>query len=707
MSTTSIAFSVVLLASSSAVAQDNFAAGLFTDASHLPRVSQAMHVDVRDDGATLVVDQVFVNDGAAKKQADYRLHLPRGAWVKGFRFRSGHQAWVHATLKDERDARRDHRRAAARGDKTGLLRNEGAVQHFSVFPLPAKSRMQVQLTLALPVGGGALSVVRVPVARMLGEDASAAPSSVTTPVVIDVRHGSPLQDVVVDADVKAVSVDPRRQRWVGSTAHSFEVTVVAEQPAVVARRVALPDQRQAVEVRLVNDRARRGALRKVLLVDGSRSMRSQLPALRLLFAKLPDDVLVDVVGERRQLPLTDGIDAVERAIRDAAAGHHLDDKHLKRAVRRRGCQRANTRCVVVTDGALRDLPGWMKGETRTVVLTSSEALRAHPQNVQEHPFVVRTDVAPRQALQQLGLALFEAPLHLTTVEAHGRTLKPLLKATPLLYAHRALLHFDVGRKVRKLRLHGRQAGKDVVHVVDIHDVQGDDETQVRQRFYRAKLQQMVQRFERAPSEAQRKAIVALSVREGVPTKLTALHASAPSDRRGETVTYKKKTLLDFSEVSVAGALTKPDGAYLKSTTSKIAPAFGSAGVGSGSGGLSGRLGGRAKRGVRPKVKVSAARILGSVSKDEIKRVFRRHQRQIRATYERSLRRNPKLSGRIVLKLVIDKEGRVASVDVTRDTVGDKELAQALRKVIRRMRFPRPAGGGSVVVTYPFVFSTGE
>jgi hypothetical protein len=38
--------------------------------------------------------------------------------------------------------------------------------------------------------------------------------------------------------------------------------------------------------------------------------------------------------------------------------------------------------------------------------------------------------------------------------------------------------------------------------------------------------------------------------------------AAPADPSGEQVMYKKTTIIDFSDVTITGELTKPEGSYL-------------------------------------------------------------------------------------------------------------------------------------------------
>ena len=140
--------------------------------------------------------------------------------------------------------------------------------------------------------------------------------------------------------------------------------------------------------------------------------------------------------------------------------------------------------------------------------------------------------------------------------------------------------------------------------------------------------------------------------------------------------------------------------------------MGSSGVGSGGGGQIqglGRDGGtrsrapRRERPVRAVTRASSPNVSGSMDRTAVQRVVRRHMSQIRATYERSLRSNPNLSGRLAVRFTIGPNGRVTQANATSTSL-PSELTGQVTNVVRRWRFPPPEGGSSVTVTYPFVFS---
>jgi len=97
-------------------------------------------------------------------------------------------------------------------------------------------------------------------------------------------------------------------------------------------------------------------------------------------------------------------------------------------------------------------------------------------------------------------------------------------------------------------------------------------------------------------------------------------------------------------------------------------------------------------------------VTGSLDKEIIQRIIRHHIMQVRHCYERQLAKDPNLEGRLKIKFTITKDGRVSTVMVQEalETSVDSCVAQ----VFRRMTFPKPQGGGIVIVSYPFVFKAG-
>lgn len=104
----------------------------------------------------------------------------------------------------------------------------------------------------------------------------------------------------------------------------------------------------------------------------------------------------------------------------------------------------------------------------------------------------------------------------------------------------------------------------------------------------------------------------------------------------------------------------------------------------------------------PGVAGGDASVRGAMDKEIIRRIMRRHVNEVKFCYEKGLSRNPALQGRVLVQFTIGPAGAVLSSAVQSSTLGDAEVEQCIAGAVRRWEFPRPAGGGSVIVTYPFV-----
>ena len=97
--------------------------------------------------------------------------------------------------------------------------------------------------------------------------------------------------------------------------------------------------------------------------------------------------------------------------------------------------------------------------------------------------------------------------------------------------------------------------------------------------------------------------------------------------------------------------------------------------------------------------------IGELSRDEIAKVVRANLRGIQSCYEKNLLKNPALSGKIVLKWVIDENGSVSKAEIVSDGLHNSKVGACLLTEARKWKFPHPRGGGVVTVTYPFMFNS--
>ncbi len=99
-------------------------------------------------------------------------------------------------------------------------------------------------------------------------------------------------------------------------------------------------------------------------------------------------------------------------------------------------------------------------------------------------------------------------------------------------------------------------------------------------------------------------------------------------------------------------------------------------------------------------------ILGAMNREELVAVVNRHMNQIQYCYQRELRSNPTLSGKIVQKFVIANTGEVTSAHKKTSTVGSSAVEDCVTGRFMRMKFPPRMGAGMAIVSYPLVFPAG-
>lgn len=105
----------------------------------------------------------------------------------------------------------------------------------------------------------------------------------------------------------------------------------------------------------------------------------------------------------------------------------------------------------------------------------------------------------------------------------------------------------------------------------------------------------------------------------------------------------------------------------------------------------------------PRVRPGRQLVKGALDVDIIRRVIRRSLPRFRYCYEKQLLGDPQLAGKVSTRFVIDPNGNVSSATVTGL---NREVAKCIEQALRALKFPKPRGGGVVVVSYPFVFQPG-
>ena len=216
--------------------------------------------------------------------------------------------------------------------------------------------------------------------------------------------------------------------------------------------------------------------------------------------------------------------------------------------------------------------------------------------------------------------------------------------------------------------------------------------------------------EKARLDAERRARLAEQVKSTGLLKLLGAKADGEGSiadvlGKGDVDRDQEKAFQGVGGVGVANNNDQLRGIKSGGTGSgRVASVGGLRGGGSIAGGGTGAA--AAEKKVSGVVKSEAPAVDGELDPAMVAKEVRTRLGAIKACYERGLKRNPNLSGKIVIHWTITQAGTVSGVDVEQDTLGDAEVASCIKSLIARWRFPAPSGG-SVEVSFPFVFQSSQ
>ena len=97
---------------------------------------------------------------------------------------------------------------------------------------------------------------------------------------------------------------------------------------------------------------------------------------------------------------------------------------------------------------------------------------------------------------------------------------------------------------------------------------------------------------------------------------------------------------------------------------------------------------------------------GSLPPEVIQRIVREQYVKFRACYEAGLSRDPNLHGRVSVRFMIGRDGRVSNVDNAGSDLPDADAVACVVREYSALCFPPPEGG-IVTVVYPIMFSPGD
>jgi pSer/pThr/pTyr-binding forkhead associated (FHA) protein len=100
-----------------------------------------------------------------------------------------------------------------------------------------------------------------------------------------------------------------------------------------------------------------------------------------------------------------------------------------------------------------------------------------------------------------------------------------------------------------------------------------------------------------------------------------------------------------------------------------------------------------------------AEAIGGLDKSLIAAVVQANIGQIKHCYERQLIVDPNIFGKIVAQWTIGGDGSVTVSSVKKSTMNNKAVEGCILAKIKGWTFPKPKGGGQVIVSYPFLFKS--
>ena len=102
--------------------------------------------------------------------------------------------------------------------------------------------------------------------------------------------------------------------------------------------------------------------------------------------------------------------------------------------------------------------------------------------------------------------------------------------------------------------------------------------------------------------------------------------------------------------------------------------------------------------------IGDASVRGTLDKEIIRRVVRRHLNEVKYCYQQALARRPTLEGRLVTQFTIAATGQVLAAFVQSSTLREVSVEACVVNAVKRWAFPAPDRGGLAMVSYPFTFT---
>ncbi|MDI1435404.1 MULTISPECIES: AgmX/PglI C-terminal domain-containing protein [Polyangium] len=94
---------------------------------------------------------------------------------------------------------------------------------------------------------------------------------------------------------------------------------------------------------------------------------------------------------------------------------------------------------------------------------------------------------------------------------------------------------------------------------------------------------------------------------------------------------------------------------------------------------------------------------GTLTDEQIQAAVNENVKAFDSCYTLGADKDGKLAGTVTLQATVGPLGVVNEASVKKSTVGNPKVDDCVRKAFKTIKFPRPAGGGTVMITYPMTF----
>ncbi len=268
----------------------------------------------------------------------------------------------------------------------------------------------------------------------------------------------------------------------------------------------------------------------------------------------PSSVRVFAVAEEMVEVTSSDSREVVSGLLSGAAGFSTGWSDLHDAAERIGCTSSGLRCIAITDPQVVGLP---EDRSLEVLFLSDADELAHFESVLGRAALVhQPDIEPVGRLFALADELVLPVLEVQSISQHSAVLRPA-GGPRLRTAQGSLLRLYLeSESLRDLEVELTIDGKAVSRKVDIERI--DPATRLgrslRRGYYRSLLNDWTADYRRSRDPELKRQIVQVSLREEIPSDLTALHVAAPSSVLARTATPAPLLRLLGLLLTLAGAL---------------------------------------------------------------------------------------------------------------------------------------------------------